>query len=401
MSRRSGQSGSVYVKGSQYIGRYRADVPGQNKRVRRTVIIGNINRFTRPKAERWLSKFIEDEGINDESHLARSQSPVATFGLAARGWKTLHLTVNKKRSSQRSMSCELNKHILPHLENTLLDEISYPIMRGLIQTWQREGLSRKSIKNLFGIVRAIYNFQFDEMAQRGKPIVSPWLVKWKKVAPPKTVQRELPYFTVTQMAAIVNAAKTQLNRALFALAAGTGARAGELFALRVETDVNLNEQVITIRRSVFEGEENTSKSDTGDEDRTRTVPIDASVAMELKQHLRGRRYGYLFETRNGTPLRLSNVLEDKLQPALRTLKLTQPGTGMHAFRRGRISHLVYSGVSRQVIRDWCGHSSDKMVDHYTKMLRQHHAPEMAKVKPLLDPSWTPFGPQLVEGRVAR
>jgi hypothetical protein len=59
------------------------------------VIIGNINQFTRPKAERWLSKFIEDEGINDESHLARSQSPVVTFGLAARGWNNLHLTLNK------------------------------------------------------------------------------------------------------------------------------------------------------------------------------------------------------------------------------------------------------------------------------------------------------------------
>ena len=152
----------------------------------------------------------------------------------------------------------------------------------------------------------------------------------EKVAPPKSVQRELPYFTVTQMAAIVNAAKTQLNRALFALAAGTGARAGELFALRVETDVNLNEQTITIRRSVFDGKENTSKSDTGDEDRTRTVPIDASVAMELKKHLRRRRYGYLFETRNGTPLRLSNVLEHKLQPVLQKLKLVEPGMGMHA-----------------------------------------------------------------------
>lgn len=174
------------------------------------------------------------------------------------------------------MSCELNKHILPHLKDTPLEEITYPLVRSLIQTWQREDLSRKSIKNLFGIVRAIYNFQFDEMAQSGKPVLSPWLVKWKKVAPPKTVQRELPYFTVAQMAAIVNAAKTQMNRALFALAAGTGARAGKLFALRVETDVNLNEQTITIRRSVFEGEENTSKSDTGDEDRTRTVPIDPS-----------------------------------------------------------------------------------------------------------------------------
>ena len=81
---------------------------------------------------------------------------------------------------------------------------------------------------------------------------------------------------------------------------------------------------------------------------------DIACIQELKKHLRGRRYGYLFETRNGTPLRLSNVLEDKLQPVLRKLKLVQPGMGMHAFRRGRISHLVYSGVSRQVIRDWCG-----------------------------------------------
>lgn len=303
MSRRSGQDGSVCIKGTKYIGRYRVDVPGQNKRARRTVIIGNTSQFTKPQAERWLAKFIEEQGINDASHLARSQSPVLTFGLSARGWREHHLIVNKKRSSQSSMSCELNKHILPHLKDTPLEEITYPVVRGLIQMWQEEDLSRKSIKNLFGIVRAVYNFHFDEMAQSGKPIVSPWLVKWKKVAPPKAVQRELPHFTVAQMAAIVNAAKTQMYRSLFALAAGSGARAGELFALRVESDVDLDEQ-------------------------------------------------------------------------------------MHAFRRGRISQLVYSGVSRQVIRDWCGHSSDKMIDHYTKLLRQHHAPEMAKLKPLLDPSWT-------------
>ncbi|MGA2098781.1 MAG: hypothetical protein ABSH39_21010 [Candidatus Acidiferrum sp.] len=29
--------------------------------------------------------------------------------------------------------------------------------------------------------------------------------------------------------------------------------------------------------------------------------------------------------------------------------------------------------------------------HYTKMLRQPHAPEMAKAKPLLGRSWTPTG----------
>lgn len=127
-------------------------------------------------------------------------------------------------------------------------------------------------------------------------------------------------------------AKNRMSRALFAVAASTGARSGELFALRVETDVDLNEQTLTIRRSVFEGEENTSKSDTGDEDRSRTAPIDASLVEEVKKHLKTRKFGYLFQTRNGTPLRLSNVLEDKLIPILRELNLMQPGAGMHAFR---------------------------------------------------------------------
>jgi integrase len=203
------------------------------------------------------------------------------------------------------------------------------------------------------------------------------------------------------LTANVNSTAKQKYRALFALAAGSGARAGELFALRVESDVDLGEGTITVRRSFFEGQENTSKSDTGDEDRSRTVPIDTTVAAELKKHLNGRRLGYLFQTRNGTPLRLSNVLEDELYPILRRLRLMQPGVGMHAFRRGRISHLVYSGVSRQVIRDWCGHSSDKMIDHYTKKLRQHHAPEMAKVKPLLDSKWPRIGLNREGRRVAR
>lgn len=388
MSRRPGQRGSVRVVGRKYIGRFWADVPGQVRRVRRNVIIGQVNDMTKAQAQRWLANFIDEQGVNDAAFLARSQSPVVTFGLAARQWRDRHLLTNKKPSSQSSITSELNKHILPHLKDTPLEQITYPLIRDLIKAWQVEGLSRKSIKNLFGHIRAVYNFHLDETAQAGRPSLSPWLVKWNKVAPPKTVQCEQPSFTPEQMTSIISNAKKNNHRALFALAAGSGARAGELFALRVETDLNLHERTITIRRSVFDGQENTSKSDTGDEDRTRTVPIDASIAQELCNHLNGRKYGYIFQTRNGTPLRLSNVLRDQLYPILRKLKLMQPGIGMHAFRRGRISQLVYAGVTRQVIRDWCGHSSDRMIDHYTKLLRQHHAPEMAKLKPLLDSRWT-------------
>jgi hypothetical protein len=79
---------------------------------------------------------------------------------------------------------------------------------------------------------------------------------------------------------IVNAAKTQLNRALFALAAGTEARAGELFALRVETDVNLNEQTITIAARSLRAKKILRRATRAMRTEPERCPIYASVMME-------------------------------------------------------------------------------------------------------------------------
>jgi integrase len=113
--------------------------------------------------------------------------------------------------------------------------------------------------------------------------------------------------------------------------------------------------------------------------------------FSAKQEFRGlrgrvRRFGYVFRSNRGTTLRLGSVLKWGLYPLLDALKI--PRCGMHAFRHGRVSYLVYAGVSRAVIRDWIGHSSDAMIDLYTKKLGQFHAAELAKVLPLLDSSWT-------------
>ncbi len=383
MNRRPGQRGTVYVVGEKYVGRYRVDVPGKTKRKRLTVEIGSIHEMTRPQAERWLAQFIERQGINSAAHLEHSRTPIVSFGQAATAWKERHLNANKKPSSQRSMSCELRNHILPLLGNTPIEDVNYPTIRGLIAAWQKKELSTKSIKNLFGIVRAVYNFYLDEQAQSGTTTLQPWLIKWKKVKPISDIEEEPPCFEEEQMAAIVYAAKNQLHLALYALAAGTGARAAELFALRCE-DLNLQlgdgTGVVTIRRTVFEGEEFTTKSN-----KVRHVPIDASVAEELKKHLNGRKHGYVFQTRKGTALRESNILPD-LHDVLDELGI--PHAGFHAFRHGRCSFLVRSDVSRSIIREWLGHGSEALIDRYSHRLGKFGKAEMAKLKPTLDSSWT-------------
>ena len=281
------------------------------------------------------------------------------------------------------MSCELRNHILPLLENTPIEAVNYPTIRGLIASWQKKGLSTKSTKNLFGIVRAIYNFHLDEQAQSGTTTLQPWLIKWKKVKPITDIEKEPSCFEEEQMSAIVYKAKNQMHRAVYTLAAGTGARVAELFALRCE-DLNLQlgdgTGVVTIRRTVFEGQEFTTKSN-----KVRHVPIDASVVEELKKHLNGRRQGYVFQTRNGTALRESNILPD-LHDVLDELGI--PHAGFHAFRHGRCSFLVRSDVSRAIIREWLGHGSETMVDRYSHKLGKYGKVEMAKLKPTLGSSWT-------------
>jgi integrase len=391
MSRRRGQRGSTRVVGEKYIGRYWADVPGSTKRVRKAVEIGSIHEMTRSEAKRWLANCIEEQGINSSAHLSRSQSPVVSFGDAAQLWWQRQLIACGKPSSQSSMGCELRKHVVPLLKDVPLEEVNdYSLIRDLIATWQEEdredgevGYSYKSMENFFRHIRAAYNFYRDETAQKGKPRIGEWFVKWKRVAPPKPIEEEQPHSSSLVTSAIVNKAKTQMERALYATGYGVAGRSGEVFGLHVE---DVQEQangtgIVCIRRSVFAGLEYNTKSN-----KTRYVPIDASVMEEIKKHLAGRASGYVFQTRNKTPLRLSNVLEDSLHPILDELGV--PRTGMHAFRRGRISDWVYSNVTRQVIRDWAGHGSDKLVDLYTKKMWEYHSPEMAKVKPLLDSNWT-------------
>jgi integrase len=366
--------------GDKYIGRYRVDAPGSTKQTKKAVIIGSIHEMTKPEADRKLLELIEREGVNTAVHLERSRRPAITFGQAARSWRDNHLSVNKKPASKKSMGSELRNHVLPHLETVPFDEVNtYATIRALVRKWQKAGLSTKSMKNIFTIIRAVYNFRLDEIAQAGAGSLGPWIIKWKRVKPVADIEEEQACFEEEQMFAIVNAAKTKRARAMYALFGGTGMRFGEVAALLVE-DVRFCQDgtgVVTVRRSLSDDEICTTKSN-----RVRYVPIDATVVQELKKFLGDRRSGLFFPSRNGTPLRENNMLRDGLHPVLGKLKISR--AGFHAFRHGRCSFLVRSDVPRAVIREWLGHASDSMIDRYSHRWGKHSRVEMQKLIPLMD-----------------
>ena len=66
-------------------------------------------------------------------------------------------------------------------------------------------------------------------------------------------------------------------------------------------------------------------------------------------------------------------------------KLKIPRCGLHAFRHGRVSFLIENNVPVSVIKEWIGHGSNRMIEHYTHSRPEFHQKVLATLPPIVDP----------------
>jgi len=342
MAQRSGQAGTVVVKGKWWTGRYYEDVPGQLSRRRKSIPIGLKEDMTKPQARNKLRAMLQEMGINTAAHLERSLKPVQTFSEHADWWEK-NIQVMHQPSSRNSGHYIIQKHLLPRFGEMPVDSITSTIVQEWIAELQEGGkLKPKSIKNIWKVLRLIL----------GKQRVKDWTIRL-----PKNPMKEQRWFTVEEMERISEAAWGQY-KVIFQLARATGMRSGELFGLRVE-DLDLDKAIVHIRRSAWKHLEVTPKTDAG----FRKVDIDAKTVNMLKDHLGDRKTGLVFPSRNNTHLVNRNINVDVLRVICKRLGI--PNGGMHAFRHGRISELQMKGVPGDLILKWVGHVNLKITGGYT------------------------------------
>jgi integrase len=154
---------------------------------------------------------------------------------------------------------------------------------------------------------------------------------------------------------------------LVILAAASGLRCSELFALKVD-DIDFKAGTIRV-------DESSDQRSAGKLGPCKNVAAYRTVGLHddegkkalhvLKAYLKKSkgRTELIFQSRNGTPLLETNVLKDGLYPALKVLVL--PKAGMHAFRHGCNRRWELSGLNSAVIRQQMGHSSATMTARYT------------------------------------
>jgi integrase len=354
MARRSGQAGTVVVKGNMWKGRYYEDVSGQADRVRKSLLIGPRSEMTKPEAKRKLRTLLEEMGINSASHLDRAIKPVQLFKQKAAWWEE-HVLTTHKPSSQNSSHYIIKKHLVPYFGDLPLELINEEKVTEWISMLHKGKLAPKSVHNIYKVLRLVVGRQSRE-----------WVIRL-----PGIPEKEQRYFTPEEAKQIIDAAPGQY-KALFALQFATGMRFGEIAGLHVE-DLDFKESVVFIRRSTYQHLEVTPKTQAGH----RQVDVDPETMAIVKEHIGDRKDGRVFSSQKGTPLVVNNVNRHVLKPICRKLKI--PIGTTHAWRHGRISILQQNNVPGDLIKKWVGHTNLKTTSRYSHFPSDYRKEIVAKL----------------------
>jgi len=334
-------------------GRYLVDVPGQFERIKRAVVLGSVKEMSKSAARRKLKETIAETGINSPSYRIPSTD---TFARQVEQW--VGTTVAKcKVSTQKLRRYHTDVYLLPKYGKSAVECITPKVVNEWLIAPELKHLAPETPKGIVSTLQAALGRRFPR-----RSILYPSQTE---------VEDDPRCYSAEEVEQIVDAAKGQY-RMLFKLAAETGARAGELYALTAG-DVLFAHNVIRVNKSMCDQQVGSPKSKHA----SRWINVKPYVMQMLKEHLKGRTEGLVFQSRRRTPLQNCTVLHKHLHPLLRQLAIEQGG--MHAFRHHRVSTLVMAGTPLVVIRKWIGHGSEQMVERYTHLRPDFMRDELARV----------------------
>jgi integrase len=377
MSRRSGQSPSVRIgkraDGSKYFYfQYYVDVAGQEERQRRTEVLGAVGKMTASEAKRRRTDFLQKLGVNSADYRIPSSQ---TFAAAVKRYREEYAPMNLRDSTISVAESHITQHLEEYWKHVPVDHITIDKVKVWAWEKRRAGLSWVTIKNILRTMQRVLTFHLNRKKHPPFSLVDLDIPEQDKMEM-KLAVRKAASFSWAESKRIADAvrkldgldkARKRRYATLFILAAATGLRCSELFALRMD---DLDFRVNTVRvDEAFDGR-------TYKVGPVKNVAADRDVflgdregreAFRILKAFVGRRIQnpseFVFHSKHGSPLRETKVLHDGLHPALKAAGLRK--AGMHAFRRGCNRRWELAGVNPAVHRQMMGHSSSAMTVRYS------------------------------------
>src|SRR5271165_1149490 len=375
MSRRAGQNPSVRTRFNrtkgikEYFFQYWIDVPGEEERRRETEVIGPINTMTKSEAERKKVEFILNLKVNSNEYKIPSS---LTFAHAVKHYREIFAPRMLRQSTFSVADGHLKVHLEADWNEIPVEHIDIDAVNEWIWKKRQADLSWVTIKNILRTMQRVLSCSSKDkkppFSQEGLAIPE------RDKLQMKIESRETVSFSWQQSKRIagevykldVDDMLKERYATLFILAAASGLRCAELFALRIN-DLDFKAGAIRVDESA--DQRTYIIGPCKNVAAYRTILLADAEGREalsmLKRFLKGSQTqtSLVFRSKRGTALRETSVLHRFLHPVLRTLGF--PQAGMHAFRHGCNRRWELSGMNPAVLRQQMGHSSSVMTARYT------------------------------------
>jgi integrase len=360
MSRRAGQNPSVRTrfnrrKGvAEYFFQYWVDVPGREERRRDTEVIGPVNTMTKSEAERKKLEFILNLKVNSSEYKIPSS---LTFAHAVKHYREVFAPRMLRKSTFSVADGHLKVHLEADWNDVPVEHIDINAVNEWIWKKRQADLSWVTIKNILRTMQRVLSCSSRDkkppFSQEGLAIPE------RDKLQMKIESRGAVSFTWSQAKQIadevykldVDDVLKERYATVFILAAASGLRCAELFALRIN---DLDFKAGTIRVDESADQRTYIIGPCKNMAAYRTVVLadveGQEALLKLKRFLKGpqSQTSLVFCSKRETALRETSVLHRFLHPVLRVLGLPQAGT--HAFRHGCNRRWELSGMNPAVLR---------------------------------------------------
>lgn len=234
-----------------------------------------------------------------EAEVEDDDSEALTLREAGERYLSMLARRNLKRATMQDYRLYLARHLTgpqitegrgvrpiksaPYFEDKLLTEVTRRDVDAYVEKKQLEDLKARTIGSHLTLLSAIYDYTMKQGWAMTNPVNG---VERPRPDDPDEIEDAPRHaHTPDEVAAVLDACKTEFDRALFTTAYYTGMRIGELIALKW-VDVDLVEQRLTVRRSWSRGAETTTKSR-----KKRPIKLAAPVTQALSQLVAFTPYG--------------------------------------------------------------------------------------------------------------
>jgi integrase len=231
--------------------------------------------------------------------------PKLRFGEAADAWLSGPV-LDLRETTQAKYRCMVNEHLRPRFGAQRLNAVTADDLAKLVRELRAEGKSEATIRVILGVVGPIYKFAVRRLGWKG---TIPTTLMLQSERPRVSDAKRRPIFTGQQLEETIAAAHEPF-RALFTVAALTGARISELCGL-TWADVHIDDVEDAEIEFGWQVDRHGNRRPTKTDGSARTVPVPRELAIVLTRHRSSARHpaaaDFVFATGTGRPLQQRNV----------------------------------------------------------------------------------------------